>query len=92
VVSARVQAVEGSAVAEERDVDRRLAAVARELVNEPDAAHTLQQIVELGRVLAILTGAQARGPHACAGEVFGDRGQLAVGVLADLGQHGEGLV
>src|SRR5215210_7841760 len=44
------------------------------------------------RVLAILTGARAGGPDACAGEVFGDRGQLAVGVLADLGQHGECLV
>ena len=35
------------AVAEERDFDRRLAAIARELVNEPDMQHTLQRIVEL---------------------------------------------
>jgi GAF domain-containing protein len=37
----------GSAVAEERDFDERLAAIARELVHEPDMQHTLQRIVEL---------------------------------------------
>jgi ANTAR domain/GAF domain len=34
-------------VAEERDFDERLAAIARELVNEPDMQQTLQRIVEL---------------------------------------------
>jgi GAF domain-containing protein len=34
-------------VAEERDFGERLAAIARELVNEPDMEHTLQRIVEL---------------------------------------------
>jgi hypothetical protein len=34
-------------VAEERDFDERLAAIARKLVNEPDVEHTLQRIVEL---------------------------------------------
>jgi ANTAR domain/GAF domain len=46
-LSAQVQAREGSAVAEERDFDERLAAIARKLVNEPDVEHTLQRIVEL---------------------------------------------
>jgi transcriptional regulator with GAF, ATPase, and Fis domain len=40
----QVQAREGSAVAGERNFDERLAAMARELVHEPD---TLQRIVEL---------------------------------------------
>ena len=44
---AQVQAREGSAVAEERDFDERLAAIARGLVHEPDMPHTLQRIVEL---------------------------------------------
>jgi GAF domain-containing protein len=34
-------------VAEERDFDQRLAAIARELVHEPDTPQTLQRIVEL---------------------------------------------
>ena len=34
-------------MAEERDFDERLAAIARELVHEPDMEHTLQRIVEL---------------------------------------------
>ena len=34
-------------MAEERDFDERLAAIARELVDEPDMPHTLQRIVEL---------------------------------------------
>ena len=34
-------------VAEERDFHERLAAIARELVHEPDIQHTLQRIVEL---------------------------------------------
>jgi hypothetical protein len=46
-LSAQVQAREGSAVAEEHDFDERLAAIARELVHEPDMQHTLQRIVEL---------------------------------------------
>jgi hypothetical protein len=46
-LSAQVQARDGSAVAEERDFDERLAAIARELVHEPDMQHTLQRIVEL---------------------------------------------
>jgi hypothetical protein len=46
-LSAQVQAREGSAVAEERDFGERLAAIARELVHEPDMQHTLQRIVEL---------------------------------------------
>jgi len=37
----------GSAVAGERDFGERLAAIARELVYEPDTQHTLQRIVEL---------------------------------------------
>jgi transcriptional regulator with GAF, ATPase, and Fis domain len=47
VLFARVWAEEGSAVAEERDFDERLAAIARKLVNEPDVEHTLQLVVEL---------------------------------------------
>ena len=31
---------------EDRDFDERLAAIARQLVNEPDMQHTLQRIVE----------------------------------------------
>jgi hypothetical protein len=46
-LSAQVQTGDGSAVAGERDFDERLAAVARELVHEPDTQHTLQRIVEL---------------------------------------------
>src|SRR3712207_7975 len=36
----------GASVPEQRDFDERLAAIARELVNEPDMQHTLQRIVE----------------------------------------------
>jgi hypothetical protein len=43
----RGQAGEVAPVVEERDFDERLAAIARELVNEPDMPHTLQRIVEL---------------------------------------------
>src|ERR687886_1241353 len=43
----RRQTGEVAPVAEERDFDERLAAIARELVNEPDTQHTLQRIVEL---------------------------------------------
>jgi transcriptional regulator with GAF, ATPase, and Fis domain len=43
----RKQVGEVGPVAEERDFDERLAAIARELVNEPDTQHTLQRIVEL---------------------------------------------
>jgi hypothetical protein len=42
-----VQAWDGSGVAEERDFDERLAAIAHELVCGPDMQHTLQRIVEL---------------------------------------------
>src|SRR5690349_3068842 len=45
----------------------------------------------LGRLLALLISTRAGGPHAGAGEIFGDRGHLPVGVLADLGQHGKRL-
>ena len=34
-------------MAEERDFGERLAAIARELVHEPDTPHTLQRIVKL---------------------------------------------
>jgi GAF domain-containing protein len=34
-------------MAEHRDFEERLAAIARNLVNEPDAQHTLQRVVEL---------------------------------------------
>jgi hypothetical protein len=57
----------------------------------PPRTHPRPELL-LGPVLAILTGARGGGPHACAGEFFGNRRQLAVGVLADLGQHGERLI
>src|SRR4051812_42102236 len=62
------------------------ASVAPSTNRSPHGPRTPEASDFLGPVLAILNGAEARGPHACAGEVFGDRGHLAVGVLADLGQ------
>ena len=40
------QTGDGSTVAEKLDFDEQLAAIARELVHEPDTQHTLQRIVE----------------------------------------------
>src|SRR4051794_10342184 len=46
----------------------------------------------LQRVLAILTDGKSAVERPCTGEVLGDRVHLAVGVLADLGQHIERLL